>query len=253
MTDLLPPKNLADLFASFTHTAFRIEARDFYDVDSEHEPLRRFLAGEPADDSWITGFCTKVAKWTAEGKQLRRVRVVTVPHSDYVRWSMTVARRNIEAGEDIRYLPRADAAKLEIPEEDYWLFDSKRAAVLRFDDADRLLGFELIEDPAEVLQRCQRRDLAWKHATRSTQTASSRIRDSSAGPHDSIHSPGSVTPSRLRIARKRLLTFSIRCSRGSDPVATTTSVGDSGASDFGLSTESHDKARMTRTSACRRS
>ncbi|OLT27415.1 hypothetical protein BJF83_02330 [Nocardiopsis sp. CNR-923] len=164
MTDLLPPTALADLFASFSHTAFRIEARDFYDVDSEHEPFRRFLAGEPADDSWIAGFCAKVAQWTAEGKRLRRVRVVTVPHSGYVRWSMTVARRNIEAGEDIRYLPRTDTEKLGIPDEDYWLFDSRQAAVLRFDDTDRLLGIELIEDPGEILERCQRRDLAWKHA-----------------------------------------------------------------------------------------
>lgn len=164
MNDLLAPEEFARLFSSFAHTAFRLETRDFYEVESEHEPFRRFLAGEPADDSWIAGFCERVKGWTAEGKRLERVRVVTVPHSDYVRWSMTVARLNTEAGEDIRYLARDRARELELPDEDFWLFDSQRAAILRFDDADRLLGAELVEDPAEVLKRCYWRDVAWHYA-----------------------------------------------------------------------------------------
>jgi hypothetical protein len=90
--------------------------------------------------------------------------VVTIPHSDYVRWSMTVARLNTEAGEDIRYLARDRARELELPDEDFWLFDSQRAAILRFDDADRLLGADLVEDPAEVVKRCYRRDVAWHYA-----------------------------------------------------------------------------------------
>jgi hypothetical protein len=165
VTDLLTLEEFADLFTSFARTAFRLETRDFYNDDSEHEPFRRFLAGEPADDSWMADFCDDVRSWVAEGKRVERVRVVTVPHSDYVRWSLTVARLNIEAGEDIRYLPRIRARELGLPDEDYWLFDSRRAAVLRFDDTDRLLGAELIEDPAEVVKRCRWRDVAWRHAT----------------------------------------------------------------------------------------
>ncbi|MEV5409751.1 DUF6879 family protein [Thermopolyspora sp. NPDC052614] len=166
MTDLLTPEEFADLFNSFAHTAaFRLETRDFYDEDSEHEPFRRFLAGEPADDSWVADFCEDVRSWVAEGKRVERVRVITVPHGDYVRWSMTVARLNVQDGEDIRYLPRPEARDLEFPHEDYWLFDSRRAAVLHCDDADRLLGAELIVDPAEVVKRCRWRDVAWSHAT----------------------------------------------------------------------------------------
>jgi hypothetical protein len=164
VTDLVSPKEFADLFSSFANTAFRLETRDFYDDDSEHEPFRRFLAGEPADDSWTADFCEAVRSRVAEGKRIERVRVVTEPHSDYVRWSLTVARLNVQAGEDIRYLPRAKAQELGLPDEDYWLFDSRRAAVLRFDDADRLLGAELIEDPAEVVKRCHWRDMARHHA-----------------------------------------------------------------------------------------
>ena len=164
MTDLLTPEEFVRLFNSFSDTAFRLETRDYYDDESEHEPFRRFLAGEPADDSWMAEFCDTVRAWYAEGKRLQRVRVVTEPHSDYVRWSMTVARLNTEAGEDIRYLSRTTARELDLPDEDFWLFDSRRVAILRYDDAGRLLGAELSDDPAEVAKRSRWRDVAWRHA-----------------------------------------------------------------------------------------
>lgn len=164
MRSLLAEEEFAGLFDAFRDTAFRLETRDRYNVDVERVPFQRFLAGEPADDAWIAGFCAQVRAWSKVGKRMSRVRVVSVPHSDYVRWSLTVARLNSQAGEDIRYLPRERAEKLELPAEDFWLFDSRRVAVLRFDDADRLLGAELIDDPDEVARRCRWRDVAWQHA-----------------------------------------------------------------------------------------
>jgi hypothetical protein len=109
-------------------------------------------------------FCETLRGWAAEGKRLSRVRVVTEPHSDYVRWSMTVARLNIEAGEDIRYLPRRKAEELGLPDEDYWLFDERYVAVLNLDEGGLLLGAKLIDEPAEVAQRCRWRDVAWRYA-----------------------------------------------------------------------------------------
>jgi hypothetical protein len=102
----------------------------------------------------------------ADGKRIERVRVVTEPNSDYVRWSLRIAGLNIAAGEDIRYLPRMVAGELDLPNEDYWLFDSCRVAILRFDGADRLLGVELVEEPTAVVERCYRRDAAWHQAIR---------------------------------------------------------------------------------------
>lgn len=162
---LLTGEAVWQLFETFEHTAFRLETRDSYQVEEEErEPFRRFLAGEAADDSFMADFCDAVRGWVAQGKQISRVRVVSEPHSDYVRWSLWLARLNVEAGEDIRYLPRPIAMRLGLPAEDYWLFDSRRLAIPRFADGDRLLGFELVEDPAAVVQRCYWRDAAWHFA-----------------------------------------------------------------------------------------
>jgi hypothetical protein len=44
-----------------------------------------------------------VREATAEGRRFARVRVAELPMSGWTRYSYTLARHNIAAGEDIRY------------------------------------------------------------------------------------------------------------------------------------------------------
>ncbi|GAB2926057.1 hypothetical protein GCM10022245_67900 [Streptomyces mayteni] len=67
-------------------------------------------------------------------------------------------------GEDIRNLWRDEADHLQLPSEDFWIFDSRVVALLHFDDADDITGVELITEPRRVLRYCQVRDAAWHHA-----------------------------------------------------------------------------------------
>lgn len=103
--------------------AFHLEQRDAYNVASEDEPFRRWLRGEPDDYAWHADWLSFVRQATAAGVQVQRVRLASVPHSDYIRWGLDVSRLNIEAGEDIRYLPRQLAVGIQLPDEDYWLLD----------------------------------------------------------------------------------------------------------------------------------
>ena len=95
-----------------------------------------------------------------------RVRVVSLPLSDYNRWSYVIAQHNIAAGEDIRYLVRERATEIRLPNFDYWLFDSRKVLAMRFDESDRFIGGEVIADPAEVVQHNYWRDAAWHCAVR---------------------------------------------------------------------------------------
>jgi hypothetical protein len=103
---------------------------------------------------------------SAEGRRFMRVRVVTVPLSDYSRFGLWCSQHTNAAGEDIRYLPRDQAEAQGLPDYDFWLFDSRKVARLHFDDADRFLGIEVSEDPAVVVQHCYWRDAIWHHAMR---------------------------------------------------------------------------------------
>lgn len=105
-----------------------------------------------------------VRQTAAEGRRFARVRVVDLPMSDWNRYSYALAENNIAAGEDIRYLARDEVDAAELPDHDYWLFDSSKLVVMRFDDADRFIGGELIEDPAEIVQANYWRDAAWHKA-----------------------------------------------------------------------------------------
>ncbi len=166
MTRFLSQAEFWSWFEGFEDTAYRLEVRDRYAVDEEREPMRRFLAGESADDSWFMDFYEAVEGWHAAGKRIGRVRVVGEPLGDYARFLLDLARLNTAAGEDIRYLGRPEAERLGLPEHDYWVFDSARVAVLHFDGGDQLVGIEAVTSPDVVLEYCRARDLAWRHAIR---------------------------------------------------------------------------------------
>ena len=99
-----------------------------------------------------------------------RVRVVTVPLTDYSRFGVFCSEHTNAAGEDIRYLRRDDAAGL--PPYDYWLFDSRKLVRMHFDDGENFLGGELIEDPAVIVAHNYWRDAAWHLAARRDDFAS---------------------------------------------------------------------------------
>jgi hypothetical protein len=103
-----------------------------------------------------------VREAAAVGRTFARVRVVELPMNDWTRYSYTLAAHNIQAGEDIRYLGQEQAVGL--PDYDYWLFDSSRLIVMRFDDTNRFVGGELVEDPSRIVQANYWRDAAWHKA-----------------------------------------------------------------------------------------
>ncbi|MFJ1460568.1 DUF6879 family protein [Nocardia sp. N2S4-5] len=116
-TVLLRQGDWSDVFNDCRTEAFHLEVRDDYAVAAESEPFRRFLEGVPDDYEWFQEWERLVSAATARGVVMRRVRVVTEPHTDYQRWGLVVAARNIAAGEDIRYLSRHLAG--EVPPDDW--------------------------------------------------------------------------------------------------------------------------------------
>ncbi|AHH20989.1 hypothetical protein NONO_c62180 [Nocardia nova SH22a] len=70
--------------------------------------------------------------------------MVTVPHSDYHRWLLSVTASNIDAGEDIRYLPRDLAG--EVPDDDFWIFDSQKIAFNLVDEEGKPAGAAVTTD-----------------------------------------------------------------------------------------------------------
>jgi hypothetical protein len=156
---------------SFEHTAFRLEQQRGYSVPLEKELFSRFLAGDltpPTDSPAIREWFAMVGAQVAQGKRMERVRVQDDPPTPYQRWQRWFDRWNAEAGESIRYMTRQQAHEVNLlpaaGDEDWWLLDSCRLMVMRFDEEGHLLETVLSTDPERVVCACAWRDLAVHHS-----------------------------------------------------------------------------------------
>lgn len=115
------------LFENFERPAFRVEARDRYDVEDEREQFAAFLEGKhlrprtAESDPWLA----LIAAGRAAGRLIERVRIVSEPLTEYTRFEFAAYRDNIAAGEQIRVLPRATLADTDQgwASEDFWILD----------------------------------------------------------------------------------------------------------------------------------
>ncbi|MEU2208264.1 DUF6879 family protein [Streptomyces hygroscopicus] len=156
----------SDLFNNFEHTAWRLETRRRFASDEATDTYAQFVAGEPVQWDYDHPWCTNVRVQTKQGKRIERVRIVDNPPTPGQLYLLKGAKRNCAMGEDIRNLWRADADRLRLPAEDFWVFDSRFVALLNFDDDDNLLNVEVITEPVAVNRYLQVRDAAWHYAVR---------------------------------------------------------------------------------------
>jgi|SRR2546429_846289 len=159
--ELLQGEAFDNLFRTFDRSAFHLELQDSYHTPEEAGPFDLFLAGKPDDFAWHQPWLALVREATRKGKTITRARVVTVPHVDYTRWGLAVAPLNIEAGEEIRWLPRHLAASIALPADDYWLFDGERVVFTIFEPNGRFAGGAATVDRT-IVQHCRAaRDAVW--------------------------------------------------------------------------------------------
>ncbi|WKK24977.1 hypothetical protein QZH56_04975 [Streptomyces olivoreticuli] len=156
-----------ELFSTFKKDAFHLELQDEYRVSIEDGPYAKWRKGEPDDFAWFRPWLDQTHTLTAAGKSIRRVRIVTEPVSEYIRWELELTPMNHEAGEEIRWLPRQhiqDGFNFPASGNDWWLFDGETLAVTHFRPDGRFEGAEIITDPTMVEHAVRVRDQLWSLA-----------------------------------------------------------------------------------------
>ena len=133
------------LFTRFDREAIHLEMRDSYGTAVELPHMAKWAAGEADDLAWLLPWCDEVRANVAQGKAYRRVHVVSEPLSDYQRWSYSIMQPHIDAGTDMRWMPRRRVSSIAFPGNDFWLFDGlyrfrtcRRSCDLRFGRMSRL-------------------------------------------------------------------------------------------------------------------
>lgn len=145
------PLTVEDMIGVTRRTAVHLEMRDGYDLtdpsfltwkDTGEQP-----AGDERDEAWRQVIRTAVAR----GVTFRRLRVVSEPLSDYIRWEHAITSQvNVAAGEEVRWLPRSQAIGLLLPAHDLWLFDNHTVRYAHFAPDGTLSGEVSTTDPTQV-------------------------------------------------------------------------------------------------------
>lgn len=142
------------LAAGFETGASHLEMRDAYGTEAELPHMAKWAAGEPDDLEWLQGWCATLREHVKAGRRVRRARVVSEPLSDYQRWSYRIAAPMVDAGEDIRWVPRRLVSAVTMPGNDFYLFDDRLAVFLLYTGGGLSAGMMKTADP-DVLKLCR--------------------------------------------------------------------------------------------------
>jgi hypothetical protein len=146
------------LLASFKSEALHLEMRDIYAIEDEGERLARFLERGYRDHDAETEerrpWMTLVQDAISAGKVFKRVRVISEPVTDYIRYEWAGTWANIDAGEEIKWLPRKLISTIALPGNDFWLFDDSIVVFTVFTGNGDVFERQLTTDPA-VIQLCR--------------------------------------------------------------------------------------------------
>jgi hypothetical protein len=137
-----------DLLSSgFGQEAVHLEMRDAYGTTVELPHMAKWAAGESDDLQWLQGWCATLREHVKYGRSVRRARVVSEPLSDYQRWSYSVADSMVDAGEDIRWVPRRLVSAIAFPGNDFYLFDGRVAVFLHYSGSGLSEGMTKTDTP----------------------------------------------------------------------------------------------------------
>lgn len=150
-------------FTGYERSAWRFETQPTYTMPNEQENFRRFRAGEPKPEGHNAAWHEMVRSLVAAGKTIGRARVVRQPLTEYQRYQLAWGiPGNIAAGEDIRILDLTNL-ELDLPSQDFWLFDETIVVHLNFRPDGTLINVDQQENP-DLTRYLTWRDTARAHA-----------------------------------------------------------------------------------------
>jgi hypothetical protein len=151
---------LDELLRGARRRALHLELRDVY---METEGFAAWRGEIQFDRSVADGqWHERIVPLVERGVDLRRLRVVSEPVTDYIRYEYDItASANLAAGERVRWLPRRRASDLAFPGNDFWLVDDRMAFNL-FSGGGDWIGVEVVTS-ADVVKFCASAfDAAWE-------------------------------------------------------------------------------------------
>lgn len=152
------------LKSGFSSQAVHLEMRDAYGTSVELPYMAKWAAGEPDDLDWLADWCSTLREHVTANRSVRRARIVSEPLSDYQRWSYSIAEPMVQAGEDIRWVPRRLVSSVALPGNDFYLFDNRLAVFLLYAGSGLSVGKVSSQSPSDLRLCREAFEAVWKLA-----------------------------------------------------------------------------------------
>ncbi|MFE3887026.1 DUF6879 family protein [Streptomyces lydicus] len=167
MEDVKVP-SFSELMESAHHSAVFLQMRDYYNVSGETEDFatwqrtgRREI--DPDSEYWKS-WVEVVSQAVARGVAIRRARIVSEPVSDSIRYMHAGVIVNVNAGEQVRWLPRRRASDIALPGNDFWLFDDHLIRWNHFGGDGDVTAHEESNDAATIKLCADAFEAVWARA-----------------------------------------------------------------------------------------
>ncbi|MGW6279981.1 DUF6879 family protein [Kribbella sp. NPDC055071] len=138
------------IVASAQRSVVHLETRDSYGTATEIPHIARWEAGEVDDLEWLQPWCATVRQHVSAGHSVRRAKVVSEPLSQYQRWAAGVIEPMVEAGEDIRWVPRRLVSSIAFPGNDCYVIDDELVIFLHYAGSGLNTSLETSTEPGDI-------------------------------------------------------------------------------------------------------
>ena len=143
-------EDFGELLRTFKESSIHLETRDAYGTEVELPYMAKWARGEHDDLAWLEDWCRQLREHAGSGRTVRRARIVSEPLSDYQRWSYSIAQPMVDAGEDIRWVPRRLTSTVCIPGNDFYVLDDRQVVFLHYAGSGLNTAFTVTDDSAAV-------------------------------------------------------------------------------------------------------
>lgn len=130
-------------------TIFRLEILPLYTVSGEMERLNKFLCGEPYLDEELLNWMNLVKKTRASGVSVKRVRIVTLPLSNYLRFEIDFWNK-LDDAQQVFFIIQEKydeiVASLKMVPSDYYFFDDKILLKMDYTPAGNFIAMNQVVD-----------------------------------------------------------------------------------------------------------
>lgn len=134
-------------------SAWHFETRDAWALgegphrDSFEEFMRTGTVDDSPDATFRSGWLPVVREAVARGIEFRRLRLISEPVTDYIRWEHALTAANVAVGEQVRWLPRRLCMDLAVVPVDFWIVDGSAVRFGLYSGDGEFAGYESRSEP----------------------------------------------------------------------------------------------------------